>query len=232
MEETPATAETVAEKLAKKESKRKNKIRSAWISFVGRVVAQIVGAVATITLGLMIADHIHRTPAQQATVTRPEAVPPLRVNDGRVSIAVLPFQNLSGDAGQVHIADGMTEALIADLARVRTLRVISRTSVMPYKASPKSLPTIAHELGADVLVEGSVLRDGPRLRVIAQLIEAKSDRHLWAESYDREARDILALQADVVRRIAEQVSGVSLSFQSSVSSLQLRTDNGQLVTGN
>ena len=208
MEETPATVETAAEKLAKKESKRKNKIRSAWISFVGRVVAQIVGAVATITLGLMIADHLHRSPAQQAAVTQPEAVPPLPVNDGRVSIAVLPFQNLSGDAGQVHVADGMTEALIADLARIPTLRVVSRTSVMPYKASPKSLPTIARELGADVLVEGSVLRDGRRLRVIAQLIEAKSDRHLWAESYDREARDILALQADVVRRIAEQVNEV------------------------
>lgn len=205
-DETPAPAETAAEKLAKKESKRKNKIRSAWISFVGRVVAQIVGAVATITLGLMIADHIHRSPAQSPQ--EQAVVAPVRPNDGRLSIAVLPFQNLSGDAGQVHVADGMTEALIADLAKIPTLRVISRTSVMPYKGSPKSLPSIARELGADVLVEGSVLRDGRRLRVIAQLIEAKSDRHLWAESYDREARDILALQADVVRRIAEQVNGV------------------------
>jgi TolB-like protein len=207
-EETPATAEMADEKLAKKETKRKNKIRSAWISFVGRVVAQIVGAVATITLGLMIADHIHRTPVEQAAAAEPEIVAPAQPADGRVSIAVLPFQNLSGDAGQVHVADGMTEALIADLARIPSLRVVSRTSVMPYKGSSKSLPTIARELGADVLVEGSVLRDGHRLRVIAQLIEAKSDRHLWAQSYDRETHDILALQADVVRRIAEQVHGV------------------------
>jgi TolB-like protein len=102
----------------------------------------------------------------------------------------------------------MTEALIADLAQIQNLRVISRTSVMPYRGSPKSLPVIARELGADVLVEGSVLRDGNRLRVIAQLIEAESDRHLWAQTYDREARDILALQADVVRRIAQQVDVV------------------------
>jgi TolB-like protein len=208
MEETPAPAETAAEKLAKKETKRKNKIRSAWISFVGRVVAQIVGAVATITLGLMIADRIHRTPAEQADLEQPSVTAPARPNDGRVSIAVLPFQNLSGDAGQVHVADGMTEALIADLAQIQNLRVISRTSVMPYRGSPKSLPVIARELGADVLVEGSVLRDGNRLRVIAQLIEAESDRHLWAQTYDREARDILALQADVVRRIAQQVDVV------------------------
>lgn len=188
-------------------------MRSAWIAFAGRVVAQVVGAVATIALGLMIADHIHRSPG--SPLAAPPSDPAPRVAapipstpDARLSIAVLPFQNLSGDAGQEHVADGMTEALIADLAKMPTLRVISRTSVMPYKRSPKSLATIAQELGADVLVEGSVLRDGRRFRVIAQLIEGRTDRHLWAQSYDRAAGDILTLQAEVVRRIAQEVQGV------------------------
>jgi TolB-like protein len=208
-ETTESAADDTAEKLAKTENKKKNKIRSAWISFVGRVVAQLVGAVATITLGLLIADHIHRGPVAPAQVEAqplPEAAPVAAVpGDSRVSVAVLPFQNLAGDAGQDYVADGMTEALIADLAKIPTLRVISRTSVMPYKGVPKSLPTIARELGAEVLIEGSVLREGRRVRVIAQLIEARSDRHLWAESYDGDGRDILALQKDVVGRIAKQV---------------------------
>ena len=210
-EAIPAAGPSV-EKLARKERKKKNRIRSAWISFVGRVVAQLVGATATITLGFLIAGHIHRIPGKaEAALAAPVPAPndvPAAQQDGRVSIAVLPFQNLSGDAGHDHVADGMTEALIADLAKIPTLRVISRTSVMPYKGGPKSLPAIAHELGADVLVEGSVLREGKRVRVIAQLIEGRSDRHLWAEAYDRETRDMLTLQKDVVGRIAEQVDAV------------------------
>jgi TolB-like protein len=193
-----------------RKAKKRNKVRSAWISFVGRIVAQLVGAAATIVLGLMIADRIHQDPATSPpaatpAVTVPPVAPP---GDGRVSIAVLPMQNLSGDAGQEHLADAMTEALIADLAKAPTLRVISRTSVMPYKGAQKPLPAIARELGADMVIEGSVLREGRRVRVIAQLIEAAGDRHLWAESYDGDGRDVLGLQRDMVRTISAEVQVV------------------------
>jgi len=121
------------------------------------------------------------------------------------TIAVLPLANLSGDSTQDYFADGMTEALITDLARVKGIDVISRTSVMQYRAARKPLPQIARELSADAIVEGSVLRAGDRVRITAQLIEAASDRHLWADEYDRDARDILTLQREVARAIAREV---------------------------
>ncbi|MBI3401839.1 MAG: protein kinase [Acidobacteria bacterium] len=121
------------------------------------------------------------------------------------AIAVLPLTNLSGDATQDYFADGMTEALITDLARVKGLDVISRTSVMQYKATQKTLRQIARELTVDAVVEGSVIRAGDRVRITAQLIEASSDRHLWANDYDRDARDVLTLQHDVARAIAREV---------------------------
>ena len=122
------------------------------------------------------------------------------------SIAVLPLDNLSGDPDQEYFADGMTEALIADLAKIGTLKVISRTSVMRYKDTQKSLPEIARELDVDAILEGSVMQVGGRVRITAQLIEAVSDRHLWAESYERDMRDVLALQGDVARAIAREIN--------------------------
>jgi TolB-like protein len=121
------------------------------------------------------------------------------------SLAVLPLENLSGDPEQEYFSDGMTEALIAHLAKSRDLRVISRTSVMRYKGARKPLPEIGRELDVDAIVEGSVLRAGERVRITAQLVEAASDRHLWAESYERNLRDILALQADVAGAIAGEI---------------------------
>ncbi|MCK4539155.1 MAG: protein kinase, partial [Candidatus Krumholzibacteria bacterium] len=121
------------------------------------------------------------------------------------SIAVLPLENLSNDPDQEFFADGMTEALIADLAKIGTLKVISRTSVMRYKDTRKSLPEIARELDVDAIIEGSVMQVGGRVKITAQLIEAVSDRHLWAESYERDLRDILSLQSDVARAIAREV---------------------------
>ena len=122
------------------------------------------------------------------------------------SIAVLPLENLSGDPDQEYFADGMTEALIADLAKIGTLKVISRTSVMRYKGSQKSLPEIARELDVDAILEGSVMQVGGRVRIMAQLIEGDSDRHLWAESYERDLMDVLALQADVAHAIAREIN--------------------------
>jgi TolB-like protein/Tfp pilus assembly protein PilF len=121
------------------------------------------------------------------------------------SLAVLPFENLTGEDGQDYFVDGMTDALITNLAQVRSLRVISRTSVMQYKRANKSLPRIAEELGVDAVVEGTVARSGGRVRVTAQLIHALTDRHLWARSYERELRDVLALQAEVAGAIAQAV---------------------------
>jgi TolB-like protein/Tfp pilus assembly protein PilF len=121
------------------------------------------------------------------------------------SLAVLPLDNLSGDPGQEYFADGMTEALIADLARVRGLRVISRTSSMAYRNSGKTLPQIARELNVDAVVEGSVLRAGDRVRITTQLISADSDHHLWSDSYERDLEDVLALQSEVARAIAGEI---------------------------
>ena len=121
------------------------------------------------------------------------------------AIVVLPLANLSRDPEQDYFAEGMTEALITDLAQIGALRVISRTSAMRYKGTDKPLPDIARELNVDALVEGSVLRVGDRVRITAQLIHAATDQHLWAKSYERDLRDVLALQSEVARAIAEEV---------------------------
>jgi len=121
------------------------------------------------------------------------------------SIAVLPLQNLSGDPRQDYFADSMTEELTADLGQVSASRVISRTSTMTYKGTTKALPQIARELGVDTVVEGSVLRQGNQVRITAQLIEARTDQHLWARSYVRNLNDILTLQDEVARTIADQI---------------------------
>jgi TolB-like protein len=121
------------------------------------------------------------------------------------SLAVLPLVNLSGDPQQEYFADGMTEELINNLGKIAAVRVISRTSVMQYKQSKRPLPTIATELDVDAVIEGSVLLSKNRVRITAQLIAAKSDRHLWGNSYERSASDVLALQAEVAQEIAQQI---------------------------
>jgi TolB-like protein/Tfp pilus assembly protein PilF len=121
------------------------------------------------------------------------------------SLAVLPLENLSRDPNQEYFADGMTEQLITDLAQISALKVISRTSVMQYKGVRKPLPQIAQELGVDAVVEGSVQRAGDRVRITAQLIDARADWHLWARSYERDLRDVLALQDEVAQAIANEL---------------------------
>src|SRR5215469_419498 len=152
----------------------------------------IVGAVAVIvilgTLGLVLQQNRPHTGARQIH-----------------SIAVLPLENLSGDPAQEYFADGMTDALITDLAQISSLKVISRTSVMRYKGVRKPLPDIARELNVDGIVEGTVIRTSERLRVDAQLIEANSDRHFWAKSYERKVGDAVALQTDLAQAIANEI---------------------------
>ena len=118
---------------------------------------------------------------------------------------MLPLENLSGDKEQEYFADGMTDELITNLGKISALRVISRQSMMRYKATKKSLPEIARELNVDGIVEGTVQRSGDRVRVTANLLHAPTDRHLWAESYERDLRDALALQNDVARAIANEI---------------------------
>ena len=128
------------------------------------------------------------------------------------SLAVLPLESLSGDASQDYFADGMTDELITDLGQISALRVISRTSVMPYKGVRKPLAQIARELNVDAVVEGTVLRSGNQVRITAQLIQAPADKHLWAHDYEGDLRDTLALQNQVARAIAEHIR-VSLNPQ-------------------
>ncbi|HEX6773938.1 MAG TPA: hypothetical protein VF126_18015 [Acidobacteriaceae bacterium] len=122
------------------------------------------------------------------------------------AIAILPLENLSGDPHQDYFADGMTDALITDLGQVSGLRVISRTSTMTYKGTKKTLPEIARELSVDAVVEGSVLREGDQVRITAQLINARTDRQIWGQSYVRDLTSVLALQGEVAQAIADQVS--------------------------
>lgn len=121
------------------------------------------------------------------------------------SLAVLPLVNLSGDPSKDYFADGMTEELITELSKIRALKVISRTSVMRYKNSKKTLPEIARDLNVDGIVEGSVLQSGNKIRVSAELIQAATDAHLWAESYDRDLQDVLNLQKELALQISREI---------------------------
>ncbi len=121
------------------------------------------------------------------------------------SLAVLPLKNLSGDPTQEYLADGMTEALIGRLSRIHDLRVISRTSVMGFKDTRVSVPEIAKALHVDAIVEGSLIREGTRVRVTVQLIRGATDEHIWAEEYEQEYRSILGLTEEVARTIAQQI---------------------------
>jgi TolB-like protein/Tfp pilus assembly protein PilF len=121
------------------------------------------------------------------------------------SLAVLPLENLSGDPQQEYFADGMTEAIIGNLAKIRALRVVSRPSVMRFKGSRKSLPEIAQELNVDAVITGSVQRASGRVKISAQLIHAATDAHLWSDEYERELSDVLKLQSEVARVVADKI---------------------------
>jgi TolB-like protein len=141
--------------------------------------------------GYRFIGHVEAAPASVPSTTR--------------SLAVLPLENLSHDPEQEYFAEGLTEALITTLAKINDLRVVSRTSVMAYKGARRSVREIARELGVDTIVEGTVLRAGGRVRITAQLIDASREMHLWAESYERDLRDVLALQAEMAQAIAREV---------------------------
>lgn len=131
------------------------------------------------------------------------------------SLAVLPLQNLSADPSQEYFADGLTDELITQLAKLSSLRVVSRTSVMHYKNTERTVPEIARDLGVDAVLEGSIFRSGQRVRISAQLIFAATDKHLWADSYERDLRDVIALQMQLASTIAEKINLQLTSQESS-----------------
>jgi TolB-like protein/DNA-binding winged helix-turn-helix (wHTH) protein len=145
----------------------------------------------------------------------------LRPHSRIESIAVLPLQNLSSDPAQDFFADGMTDGLITEVARIGSLRVISRTSIMRYKGAHKPLPEIAKELGVDAVVEGTIMYSGQKVRITAQLIRASDDRHLWSEKYERDLGDALKLQGEVASAIADQIK-IKLTTQQQQTLLRAR----------
>src|SRR5262249_2851905 len=154
----------------------------------------------------------------------PEKPPaPLALPD-RPAIAVLPFLNMSGDSEQEFFADGITEDILTELSRFRELFVISRNSAFVYKGKPINVQKVAKELGVQYVVEGSVRKAGSRVRITVQLIDAETDRHLWAERYDRELADIFAIEDEVTASIVSTLPGrVAAARTSACSASRLRT---------
>jgi TolB-like protein/DNA-binding winged helix-turn-helix (wHTH) protein len=159
-----------------------------------RTILAVLATLLVLAAGTTAYIYFPRTGPEAA-----RALPTIR------SLAVLPLENLSGDKEQEYFADGMTDALITDLAQIGSLRVISRTSAMQFKGSREPLPQIGRDLKVDAVVEGTVARGESRVRVTAQLIEASSDQHLWAKSYERDLKDVLALQDEIAQDITEQI---------------------------
>lgn len=164
---------------------------SAAIPATNRLRVWVIAGLAAVIVAIAIAGLVQ--------IRRAGAARPVR------SIAVLPLRNLSSDPAQEYFSEGLTDELITELASLPGLQVISRTSAMHYKDTRKTLPEIARELHVDAVLEGSVLRSGNRVRIIAELVEGATDRHLWAHSYERDQRDILNLQNEVARDIAENI---------------------------
>src|SRR5260370_29251011 len=158
--------------------------------------AWTVGLMLTALLALFAASNIGGLRQRVLGRSRPAEIR---------SLAVLPLENLSGDQAQEYFVDGMTDELITDLASIARLRVISRTSTVHYKGTRKTIPEIAQELNVDTVVEGSVVRSANKVRIRAQLIRVSPEEHLWAESYERDFPDVLALQRDVAKAIADEI---------------------------
>ncbi len=180
-----------------------------------------VMALSALLLAAVLAGSLRLQRVQGWILGRPYALHPMK------SIAVLPLENLSGDSAQDYFADGMTDALITNLSRIGALRVISRTSSMRYKGTHKSLPEIARELDIDAVVEATVAKAGSRVRINAQLVDARRDQHLWTRQYDSELHDILQLQNDLASAIALEVAGTLTPDERSQLTQRTRSLNPQ-----
>ena len=202
------------EKTGKRSKRKAAKLRAVWISFTGRIVAQFVGSAASIVLG-MILIHSYKAPAQgaeKATLVRDPVVYQGRVarvseagGRRRPSIVVLPIDDYSLAAQGDPFTQALTELVTASLAERGSLVVLSRTSAGQIGARRGNVPAIARELGVDLVLESSVTRSAHRIRVVAQLIDGRSDEHLWAGRYDLETGDILGLQSEIADEIARAI---------------------------
>src|SRR6476659_1312505 len=168
----------------------------------GLIAALIIAAGLAAVAGLYIFSH-RPTPIAPPSASAPT---PAAVVISEKSIAVLPFENLSSDKENAYFTDGVQDEILTDLAKIADLKVISRTSVMQYKSgAPRNLREIGQQLGVAHVVEGSVQRAANKVRVIAQLIDARTDTHLWAQTYDRDLADVFAIQSEIAKAIAEQL---------------------------
>jgi TolB-like protein/DNA-binding winged helix-turn-helix (wHTH) protein/Tfp pilus assembly protein PilF len=177
--------------------------RPRWAPLRGNWIVVAVSAAVVAIAAVLFALNLGSVRDRLLTaLDLKSAVPP-----GIESIVVLPLENLSRDPEQEYFADGLTDSLITDLGNISTMRVISRTSVMQYKRTRKPLPEIARELNVDAAVEGTVQRSGGRIRITAQLLNARTDRHLWAQTYERDSEDVIRLERQMALAIAREVTG-------------------------
>lgn len=194
-----------------KGKKHKAKVRAAWISFVGRIIAQIAGAAATIVIGLSVVNHyVGKTTREpsEGDLQNPAPTQARRADHwpAAIDLAVLPLENLSADSAYESFADGMTDSLMTHAARIEGLHVTSRTSSVHYKGLRPSVPALAADLGVAFLVEGTVAGDNRRMRVTVRLVDARADHELWSRTYERPYRDILTVQTELAAAIARELS--------------------------
>lgn len=199
-----------------KKKKKKAKVRSAWISFIGRILAQMCGAVATVVLGLqLVRGYLPEAPradaAGAATGETASAATPPRPAGMRV-LAVLPVANYSSERRHDAFSDGLTEALIVELAQIPGIHVTSRTSSMHFRDTAGLLPSIARQLGVDFVLESSVVTSGGRRRITVQMIDAATDLHVWVRRYDSEDRDVLALLSTIAAAVARDLRAAGFNL--------------------
>jgi TolB-like protein len=230
-EAMPIAAEHLG-KAAKRGKRKAAKLRAVWISFTGRIVAQFVGSAASILLGIVLI-HNYKSPApapEKASLVREPSAYQGRVartseiaGRRRLSIVVLPIDDFTPAGSRDLFAPALTEIVTASLAERDSLAVLSRTSASQLGTRHRSVPAIARELGVDLVLEASVTRSANRVRVIAQLIDGRSDEHLWAARYDRENGDILGLQGEIAAQIARSIDAALSATASRVSPLASRS---------
>ena len=209
--------ETAADDTAgDKKKKKKGKVRSAWISFIGRILAQMFGAVATVVLGLqLVRGYFPPTPVEAASAATAAAAPAVGVwrPGGMKVMAVLPVTNYSGDRRHDAFSDGLTDTLIAELARTPGIHVTSRTSSMHFRDKTELLPSIARQLGVSYVLESSLVTADGRRRLTVQLIDAATDLHVWVQQYDLSGRDVLDVHSTIARVVARDVRTAGIGLE-------------------
>jgi len=220
------------EKAGKRSKRKAARLRSVWISFTGRIVAQFVGSAASVLLGIILI-HNYKSPApgpEKASVAREPVIYQGRVarmseaaGRHRLSVVVLPIDDYSPAAPGDLFAPALTEIVTAFLAERGSLAVLSRTSASRLGARHGTIPAIARELGVDLVLEASVTRSANRVRVVAQLIDGRSDEHLWTGRYDRQIGDILGLHGEIADQIARGIDAALSRFAPPVPAMASRS---------